>query len=155
MRIAIGADHNGFALKTAIVQALEQSGYEVKDCGSYDARAVDYPDIACQVAEVVSRGDAECGILMCGTGIGMSISANKVPGVRAALCHDTLTASRAREHNDANILCLAGSTDSDTARTMLKVFLATGFDGKTANGARHAQRVAKIARLEHQPERAP
>ena len=153
MKIAIGADHNGFALKEALIAALKKSGYQVEDVGTFSSGAVDYPDIAEKVGESVVEKHAERGVLICGTGIGMSIAANKVNGVRAALCHDELAAQRAREHNDANVLCLAGSTDPTAAQKLLQRFLTTPFDGEKAEGVRHSARVAKIAKLEQQPKK--
>lgn len=156
MRIAIGADHRGYALKEALVQALKESGHEVKDFGCHDTTSVDYPDIARDVGESVSQGQAERGILICSNGIGMSISANKVTGVRAALCYDPDNARRAREHNDANVLCLGGeSISASKARELVKTFLTTRWDGEKPEGARHASRVAKIKDLEQHPQRVP
>ncbi|MCS7206354.1 MAG: ribose 5-phosphate isomerase B [Dehalococcoidia bacterium] len=143
-RIAIGCDHHGVALKQALIAFLTQAGYIVQDFGTHDPTPVDYPDVAVQVAGAVAQGKVERGILICSTGIGMSIAANKVPGVRAALCHDTFSAQRARGHNNANVLCLAGSALQPTqAQDILQAFLTTPFEG-----GRHARRVEKIAHLE-------
>ncbi|MBI2936027.1 MAG: ribose 5-phosphate isomerase B [Chloroflexi bacterium] len=149
MRIAIGADHNGFQLKQALLDELAKRGHQVRDLGCHDETSVDYPDVAQRVAEVVAQKECEEGILICGTGIGMSITANKVPGVRAALCHDVFAAQRAREHNDANVLCLGGSVhDITSAKKIVKAFLGTEFQGDQPDGSRHARRVKKIADLE-------
>ena len=144
MRIAIGCDHNGLELKHHLMVALDQLGYEYYDAGCYDNNSVDYPDIANEVAESVSVGSFDHGILICGTGIGMSIAANKVVGVRAALCNDTFSAQRSREHNDANILCIAGGAVRDTkAVEILNAYLQSEFEG-----GRHSRRVDKISRSE-------
>ena len=108
MRIAIGTDHRGFAIRSKIVDLVRQMGHEVIDVGTFSPDAVDYPDIAADVARRVSRGEVERGILVCGTGLGMCIAANKVRGVRAAACHDDITAEMSRRHNDSNVLCLSG-----------------------------------------------
>ncbi|MBM3947597.1 MAG: ribose 5-phosphate isomerase B, partial [SAR202 cluster bacterium] len=149
MRIAIGADHRGYAMKEALVKAMRESGHEVQDFGCHSTASVDYPDVARDVGETVGEGRAERGVLICSNGIGMSISANKVEGVRAALCYDADNARRAREHNDANVLCLGGDSIPETrARDLVQVFLSTRWDGETPQGARHAGRVAKIKSLD-------
>lgn len=157
MRIAIGADHRGYAMKETLVKTLRESGHEVVDLGCHSTASVDYPDIAKVVGETVSRGAAERGVLICSNGIGMSISANKVEGVRAALCYDADNARHARAHNDANVLCLGGeSIPAARARELVQVFLSTSWDGEKPDGSRHAGRVAKIKALEHQhPQRVP
>lgn len=148
MRIAIGSDHAGFELKSKIKQFL-QSDHEVIDAGVSSEESVDYPDYAEAVARQVVSGKAERGILVCGTGIGMSIAANKIPGIRAALCHDLETARLSREHNDANVLALGGrTTDPHLAMKMVEEWLKTEF-----NGSRHARRLAKITRIEEDNRR--
>ena len=107
MRIAVGTDHRGFDIRAKVVDLLRQLGHEVIDVGTFSPEAVDYPDIAADVAHKVSRGEVERGVLVCGTGLGMCIAANKVRGVRAAPCHDDLTAEMSRRHNDSNVLCLS------------------------------------------------
>ncbi|MBX5464144.1 MAG: ribose 5-phosphate isomerase B [Clostridia bacterium] len=150
MKVALGADHGGFALKEAIRGWLEQAGHEVLDFGTHSEEACDYPDLARPAAEAVARGEAERAILVCGTGIGMSIVANKVAGVRAALCHDAYTARLSREHNDANVLCLGGRVlGPGVAREMVEIWLATPFAG-----GRHARRVAKVEALDGEREAA-
>ena len=144
MRIAVGCDHNGVELKLHVVNLLKELGHESRDFGCYDTNSVDYPDIAQEVAIEVGEGRFDQGLLICGTGIGMSIAANKTPGIRAALCQDAVTARRAREHNDANVLCLSGwSTDPDVAREIVMAYLEGEFEG-----GRHARRVGKISSME-------
>jgi len=143
-RIAIGCDHRGFALKQVIVSLLKNSGHSHQDFGCHSTDPVDYPDIAQKVGEAVASGNSDQGILICNTGIGMSIAANKIKGVRAALCCDVFAAQRARQHNDANILCLRGENiDTESALEIVKTFLDTDFEG-----GRHVQRVNKIRALE-------
>ncbi len=144
MNIAIGSDHAGFHLKQSIISLLAEMGHGYEDFGCYDDGRVDYPDIGRAVAEAVARGQFDQGILACGTGIGMSMVANKVSGVRAALCHDTFTASRAREHNDANVLCLGESAlGQGLAREIVTTYLGSQF-----LGGRHARRLEKIQAIE-------
>jgi len=142
MIVALGSDHAGFEIKDAVRRALEKAGHEVLDLGaaSADCPDCDYPDYARPVAEAVAGGRAGRGVLVCGTGIGMSIVANRLPGVRAALCHDRFTAEAARRHNDANVLCLGGRVlPEGTALDLVEVFMRTPFVG-----GRHARRVGKI-----------
>jgi ribose 5-phosphate isomerase B len=146
VRIAVGSDHRGLQLKGAVVDALRAQGHDVEDVGACENGAVDYPDIAAIVGKQVSQGEAERGILICGTGIGMSIAANKFPGVRAAPCHDELTAEMSRRHNDLNVLCL--SADMLGARLvdrLVDLWIKTEFEG-----GRHLRRVEKIGDLEGQ-----
>ena len=144
MKIAIGSDHRGFEAKRRIVSLLQQLEHEVFDAGCHSRESVDYPDIAFQVASAVSDGRAERGILICGTGIGMCIAANKVRGVRAAPCHDSITAEMSRRHNNANVLCLSADLLGDELiDRMLRIWLDTEFEG-----GRHARRVDKITRFE-------
>lgn len=141
MKVSLAADHAGYALKRELVQYLKEKGIPVEDLGTHSQEAVDYPDFAHRLAKQIRLGpDPVVGILVCATGIGMSIAANKHPGVRAALCHDAYTAEMARRHNDANVLCLGGTTTGlAVARQIVDIFLATPFDG-----GRHARRVAKL-----------
>jgi ribose 5-phosphate isomerase B len=145
MRIALGSDHAGFELKGRIAAHLSgRPGVEVVDLGPADAGRVDYPVFAERVGRAVSAGEAAVGILVCGSGIGISIAANKIAGVRAALCHDDFTARMARAHNDANVLCLGARVLGEgTALSAVDAFLAGTFEG-----GRHAERVAQISRLE-------
>ncbi len=143
-RIAIGADHGGLALKQTLKAYLEELGYTSVDCGTHSTDPVDYPDIALAVAELVASGRAWRGILVDGAGIGSCMAANKVPGVRAALCYDQATALNSREHNDANVLTLgAGLIGPALAKQIVKTWLETEF-----GGGRHARRVEKIVAIE-------
>ncbi|MCL6565526.1 MAG: ribose 5-phosphate isomerase B [Acidobacteriia bacterium] len=144
-RIAIGADHAGFHLKEAVKRFLREQGYEVQDVGTDSEASVDYPDFARLVAEKVARGEADLGLLACGTGIGMAMTANKVPGIRAAVAHDAFTARLARQHNNANVLALGGRVlDEPTALAIVREFLNAQFEG-----GRHQRRLEKIAALEN------
>lgn len=140
--VAIGADHAGFELKAALSAVLQKLGFGILDLGTNGPDSVDYPDFANAVATALSDGTAQFGLLVCGSGIGMSIAANRHAGVRAALCHNEESARLAREHNDANVLVLgARLTGVDIAEKCVDVFFSTEFDG----GERHARRVAKLA----------
>ena len=139
--IAIASDHGGFALKAEIIKHLNRKGYELKDFGSYDDASCDYPDYARPAAQAVARGECEKAILICGTGIGMSIAANKIPGIRAALCGDCFSAQATREHNDANVLCLGARVIGPSLALMITdVFLDTPFSGDS----RHMRRISKL-----------
>ena len=138
--IAIASDHAGVELKRALCEVILASGREARDLGPADTTSVDYPDFAHRVADAVLSGEAAMGVLICGTGIGMSLSANRHPFVRAALCHDAFTAEMARRHNDANVLCLgARVTGLGVAEQIVRIFLDTPFEG-----GRHQRRVEKI-----------
>jgi ribose 5-phosphate isomerase B len=142
--IAIASDHAGIALKADVCQMLQSRGLAVEDLGPNDPSSVDYPDYAHLVAAAVADGRIEWGVLICGTGIGMSMAANRHPGVRAALCHDAYTAEMARRHNDANILCIGARTiGAGVAEQVVQVFVTTSFEG-----GRHQRRVTKIEREE-------
>ena len=145
MRIAIGADHAGFQLKGKLAQRLAEQGLEVHDQGTNSEESVDYPDYARAVAEEVARGTADGGVLICGTGIGMAIAANKVPGIRAANADSELAAQLSREHNNANVLTLgARLLDDATAYRILDAWLHAAFAG-----GRHQRRIDKITQMEH------
>ncbi len=138
--IAIASDHAGYDLKTALSRDLAEMGYEVLDLGTDGPQSVDYPDFAAALAKAVQAGEAERGVLICGTGIGMAMAANRHPGVRAAVCWDETSARLTREHNDANVLALgARLLGTEVARDCLRTFLSTDFAG-----GRHVGRVAKI-----------
>ncbi len=144
MRIIMGCDHGGLELKEALEAALRPLGVEGVEAGTGGGDSVDYPDFGTKVAEAVSEGRADRGIAVCGTGIGMSIVANKYPGVRAALCHDSYTARMSRLHNDANVLVLGGRvTGAEVALDILRQWLATPFEG-----GRHKKRLDKITDIE-------
>jgi ribose 5-phosphate isomerase B len=138
--IVIASDHAGVDLKARIVELVREAGCDARDLGPADTASVDYPDFAHEVARAVTTGLAKAGILICGTGIGMSMAANRHPGVRAALCHDAFTAEMARRHNDANVLCVgARVVGVGVAEQMVKIFLGTDFEGD-----RHQRRINKI-----------
>lgn len=142
--LAIGSDHGGFELKGHIIKHLEQIGIEYKDYGCYDEQSVDYPDIAKAVGEAVSKGECERGILICGTGIGISIAANKIDGIRAALCSDVYSAKMTKEHNNANIICMGGRViGRELAFMIVDAWLGAEFAG-----GRHQARIDKIHALE-------
>ncbi len=144
MKVAIGSDHAGYQVKEAVKALLDEMGLEYEDWGTHSSESVDYPDFASRVAEAVSQGRADRGLLICGSGIGMSIVANKFPGVRAAVCHNAETARLSREHNDANVLAIgARTTPMHTIREIVRTFFRTEFAG-----GRHARRVEKINRLD-------
>ena len=148
MKIALGADHAGFELKESIKRLLTAQGLQIEDCGTYSADSVDYPDFACVAGRKVSGKQADFAILVCGTGIGMSMSANKLAGIRAAKADTEYEAEMARAHNDANVLCLgARVTDAVTAEKLIGKFLGTRFEG-----GRHQRRVDKIMALERQED---
>lgn len=139
--IALGSDHGGFALKKEIIRYLEENGYEYKDFGCYTEESTDYPIYAKLVGRAVASGECEKGILTCGTGIGISIAANKIRGIRAAVCTDCFTAQATREHNDANILALGGRVvGNGLALKITETFLTTEFSG----GERHVRRIRQI-----------
>jgi ribose 5-phosphate isomerase B len=149
MKIALGADHAGFSLKQKIKQHLLERGIKVDDLGTHSAESVDYPDFARRVGEEVVARQADYGILCCGTGIGMAIAANKVPGVRAANVHTEEEARLSREHNDANVLTLGGrTTEEDAALRIVDQWLEANFIG-----GRHERRVEKITQIEHREAR--
>ena len=146
MKIAIGSDPRGYKAKQRILPVLQQLGHEVDDVGPGCSDSVDYPDFAVEVARAVGTGRVARGILICGTGIGMCIAANKVPGVRAAPCHDTITAEMSRRHNDANIVCLSADLlGEELMERTVRIWLETPFEG-----GRHARRVDKIVRFERE-----
>ena len=143
--VVLGADHGGFRLKEAVRAYLEQNSIPYKDYGCYSEDSVDYAPFAFQVASDVAQGKAEQGILCCGTGIGISIAANKVKGIRAAVCTNEFCAEATRRHNDANVLCMGGRViDEETAVKLAKLFLETPFEG-----GRHARRIAQIEQIEN------
>ena len=145
MRIAVGSDHRGVEMRMKLIEMLGSLGQHVVDVGSYDQENVDYPDVGASVARKVSSGEVDRGILICGTGLGMCIVANKISGVRAAPCHDELTAELSRRHNDLNVLCLSGDVLAEhVAERLVDIWLNTKFDG-----GRHARRLDKITEFEN------
>jgi ribose 5-phosphate isomerase B len=149
MRIAVGTDHRGFEIRAKVIELVHKLGHEVIDVGTFSPDSVDYPDIAADVAHKVSRHEVDRGILVCGTGLGMCIAANKVSGVRAAPCHDDITAEMSRRHNDSNVLCLSADLLGERLiDRMIEIWLATQFEG-----GRHARRVDKITELEREAEK--
>ena len=144
MKIAIGCDHGGIVLKPAVIEVLKEKNIEVEDLGCYTQDSVDYPDYALKVAEAVSQKQVDLGIILCGTGIGISIAANKVKGIRAAVAHDLFTAEMCKRHNNANILSMGGRVVSpELAAQMTKIWLETEFEG-----GRHTNRLNKISAIE-------
>lgn len=142
--IALASDHGGYGLKQEIKKHLEERGLEYKDYGCYSEESCDYPDFAHKAAHAVARGECECGILICGTGIGISIAANKVPGIRAALCHDCFSAAATKEHNNANMLAMGARViGPGLALKIVDTFLDTPF----SNDERHVRRIGKIEEI--------
>lgn len=144
MTVAIGSDHAGYLLKEEVKACLKELGYACEDFGTHSPKPVDYPDFAHAVADAVARGQYPRGILICGTGLGMAMAANKVAGIRAATCHDVFSAKQSRLHNDANVLTMGGRVIGvGPAREVVQAWLATPFEG-----GRHARRVEKIGQIE-------
>ncbi len=144
MKLAIGCDHGGFQLKEAVRAYLEGHGLEYEDFGAYSTDSVDYAPIAAKVAHAVVDGKADFGVIVCSTGLGVSMAANKVKGIRAAVCTNEFCAEMTRRHNNANVLCMGGKVvDAETGVKLLEIFLNTGFDG-----GRHQRRIDQIAQIE-------
>ncbi len=147
MRIVVGADHRGYEMKDEIAAALQQAGHEVLDVGTHSADPVDYPDYARAIGGALTDGRAERGVLVCGSGVGASIAANKIRGVRAALCHDTYSARQGVEHDDMNVLCLGARViDSELALALARVFL----DARLSDEERYRRRLEKVAEMERE-----
>jgi ribose 5-phosphate isomerase B len=145
-KVAIGSDHAGFEAKASASRVLDALGADVLDKGTHGAESVDYPDFGAAVGRAVASGEADCGVLVCGSGIGIAIAANKIPGVRAAVCWNEETARLARQHNDANVLCLgARFVEPELAGRMIRAFVETEFEG-----GRHQRRVDKLAKLDEE-----
>lgn len=145
MIIALGCDHAGFPLKARVARELQAAGHEILDCGAFDTTPSDYPDFARAVSTAVVEGRAERGVLVCGSGVGASVAANKVPGARAALCHDTFSARQGVEDDDLNVLCLGARViGEEAAAECLKAYLGARF----SHAERHERRVGKIAAIE-------
>ncbi|MEW4452839.1 ribose 5-phosphate isomerase B [Bremerella sp. JC817] len=144
MKIAIGSDHRGYEVKAKIIELLKRLGHEAVDCGAHDCNSIDYPDIATAVSEKIVDGAVDRGILICGSGIGMAITANKFPGVRAATCHDDLTAEMSRRHNNVNVMCLSADLLGERLiDRMVELWITTEFEK-----GRHQRRVDKITDVE-------
>ena len=142
--IAIGSDHGGFELKNHIINYLKEKNIDIKDFGCFDESSVDYPDIAEAVCDSINNGESECGILVCGTGIGISIAANKIDGIRAAHCHDVYSAEMTKRHNNANVICMGGRVvGRELAFKIIDAWLGAEFEG-----GRHQNRIDKIHALE-------
>jgi len=146
MRIAVGADHGGYPLNERVIEELRSSGHEITDFGTHDgSKPDDYPDYALKVGQAVQSGNAEIGILICGSGVGAAVAANKLKGVRAALCGDTYSAHQSREHDDCNVLCMgARVVGVELAMEIMRAFVAARFTGEE----RHLRRVKKVAEIE-------
>jgi len=148
MKVAIACDHRGYEVKELVKSLLQRGGHEVADFGAHDGKSCDYPDHAIPAALAVAGGEADRGIMICGSGIGMSITANKIHSIRAALCHDELTAQMSRKHNNANVLCLPAMLVNDSLVTrIVEMWLTTEFEA-----GRHARRVKKMMGAERQPK---
>ena len=144
MRVAIGCDHGGIVLKSAVIETLQEYGAEIEDFGTYSEASVDYPDYALKVAEAVAGGKCDCGVIMCGTGIGISIAANKVKGIRAAVCTNTFMGEMTKRHNNANIIALGGRVITpDEAKAIVNAWLKAEYEG-----GRHQNRLDKISQIE-------
>ncbi|MBX3414264.1 MAG: ribose 5-phosphate isomerase B [Pirellulales bacterium] len=144
MRVAVGSDHRGFQVKTKLIELLQRLGHDMFDAGPTSTESVDYPDVAEVVGKRVATGESDRGILICGTGLGMCIAANKIDGVRAAPCHDDLTAEMSRRHNDLNVLCLSADLLGEKLiDRMVEIWLNTEFEA-----GRHQRRVDKISKIE-------
>ena len=144
MKISIGSDHRGYRIKSKLINAIRELGHEVEDFGTHNEQSVDYPDFAQDVCQAVTQGQSDRGILICGTGLGMTIAANKFPGIRAANCHDEVMAEMGRRHNDINVLCLPGDLIGDRpVDGLMKVWLNTDFEE-----GRHSRRIEKIQTFE-------
>lgn len=149
MKIAVASDHAGFPLKQIVLDVIRQAGHESQDLGTDSERPVDYPDFAEKVGRAIQRGDAQRGIVLCGSGVGACIAANKMKGIFACLCHDTYSAHQGVEHDDMNVLCIgARIIGPELARLIVSAFLSARFVGQDPGQERHAQRVGKIRALE-------
>ncbi len=151
MKIAVACDHAGLPLKEAVLETVRTAGHEILDLGVHSAEAVDYPDQAEKLGRAIQSGQAERGILLCGSGVGACIAANKMTGVYAAICHDTYSAHQGVEHDDMNVLCLGGRiVGPEPVREIVTAFLSARFIGHDTGQERHARRVAKVRKLEQE-----
>lgn len=151
MKIVVGCDHAGFPLKDVVIEAVRAAGHEAMDVGTFSPEPVDFPDITKKVGEAIQRKDAERGIVVCGSGIGASIAANKMKGVWASICHDTYSAAQGVMHDDMNVLCLGGRViGPELAKSLVSAFLNAHYLGNDTGGERLARRVAKIKAMEEE-----
>ena len=151
MKVAVGCDHGGFPLKQVVVEAVSVLGHEVIDVGTFSAEAVDFPDFVKKVGEKVQNGEAERGILICGSGIGASIAANKMKGIYASICHDTYSAAQGVEHDAMNVLCMGGRViGPELVKVLVPAFLNAEYLGEKSGGDRFARRVGKIKKIEEE-----
>lgn len=151
MKIAVGFDHAGFPLKKTVLEAIRDAGHEPMDLGTDSAEPVDFPDYSVKVGQAVQRGEAERGILVCGSGVGACIAANKLKGIFASICHDTYSAAQGVQHDDMNVLCLGGRVvGPELVSALIKAFLDARYIGDDPGGERLARRVAKIRKLEEE-----
>ena len=151
MKVAVGCDHGGFPLKQVVVEAVSALGHEVIDVGTFSAEAVDFPDFVKKVGEKVQSDEAERGILICGSGIGASIAANKMKGIYASICHDTYSAAQGVEHDAMNVLCLGGRViGPELVKVLVPAFLNAEYLGDKSGGERFARRVGKIKKIEEE-----
>lgn len=149
MKIAVGCDHGGFPLKNVVIESVKSAGHEVIDVGTFSAEAVDFPDFTKKVGEKIQSGEAERGILICGSGIGAAIAANKMKGVYASICHDTYSAAQGVAHDMMNVLCLGGRViGPELVKVLIPSFLNAKYLGTETGGERFAKRVAKIIQME-------
>ena len=145
MRFALGCDHGGFPLKNRVMTVIRDQGHEIVDCGTDSNCAVDYPDFARKVGEAILKGQADRGILVCGSGVGISVAANKIPGIRAGVCHDTYSAHQGVEHDDMNVLCIgARIVGEEVAAELVRVYVNAAFTGEE----RHVRRLNKVLEIE-------
>ncbi len=151
MKVAIGSDHGGFALKETVLNAVRAAGHEVLDLGTFDTQAVDYPDLAEKVGKAIQNGEAVRGILLCGSGVGANIAANKMKGIYAGICHDTYSAHQGVEHDAMNVMCLgARVVGPEPAKEIVTAFLGARFVGADPGEERHARRIGKVRKLENE-----
>ncbi len=149
MKIVVGCDHGGFPLKETVLEAVKNAGHEVIDVGTYSAESVDFPDYAEKLGRKIQSGEAERGILICGSGIGAAIAANKMKGVYASVCHDAYSAAQGVEHDAMNVLCLGGRViGPELVKVIISAFLGANYLGDQPGGERYARRVGKIKKLE-------
>ena len=149
MIVAVGCDHGGFPLKEAIILAIRNTGHDVLDLGTNSSKSVDYPDFVEKVGKALQAGEAQRGVLLCGSGVGACIAANKMKGIYAGICHDTYSAHQGVEHDDMNVVCLGARViGEELAKEVVKSFLAARFIGRDPGEERHARRVGKIRKLE-------